>query len=154
MYKCACIENAKENYCSEMYGTITNYNNHNHTPLPNLKVIEATNQVIPEEQAEENKVTVYTFSTQRNKSENLINKFKNLAINNIGNDLINKVANLTINDIRKNLIDKVENLTINDIGKNSNGATVSDEQVQFVGDSARISHQTLLSNCIPRIRHE
>ena len=61
---------------------------------------------------------------------------------------------MTIHDVGKNLIDKVKNLTINNVGNNSNGATVSDVQVQFAGDSARIYHQKLLNVWMIGIRYE
>ena len=61
---------------------------------------------------------------------------------------------MTINGIGKNPIEKVANLTINDVRTYLNGATVSDVQIQFAGDSDRISHQKLLSGGIIGIRHE
>ena len=50
----------------EMYDTITNYNDQNHTPLSNAKNKESINHVILEKKAEENNVTFDTFITQRN----------------------------------------------------------------------------------------
>ena len=67
-----------------------------------------------EEQAEENNVTVFMFISQKNKSEDLINRVANMKINKVGNYLIKKFANMTIhNKARDVLIDKVANLTIN-----------------------------------------
>ena len=37
-YECVCMKNAKEKYWSEIYDTITNYNDWNHTPLSNAKI--------------------------------------------------------------------------------------------------------------------
>ena len=45
-------------------------------------------------------------------------------------------------------------MTINDVGNDSNGATASDVQVHFLGDSAGISHKNLLSGRMIGIRHE
>ena len=84
----------------------------------------------------------------------MINKNKNLTINDGGNNPINKVANFTINNDKNNLINKFANLTINNVGNGSNGATTSDIQVQFAGDSAEIYHQNLLSRRMIGIRHE
>ena len=137
-----------------MHDTIPNYNDRNHMSLSNAKIREANDKVILEHQVEENNVAVDMFSPQRNKSDNLIDKVQNLTINNVGNDLIEKVANLTINDIGNNLIDKVTNLTINGVGNDSNRAIASDVQVQFLGDSAGISHQNLFSGRMIGIRHE
>ena len=64
------------------------------------------------------------------------------------------MVNLTINNTGNNLIKKAANLTINDSRNNSNRATASDVQVQFVGDSAGIFHQNLLSRRMIEIRHE
>ena len=75
---------------------------------------------------------------------NLIDKVTNLIINKVGNYLIEKVAYLTINNVGNILIKKSANLTINDTGNDSNIANASDLQVQFVGNSAGISHQNLL----------
>ena len=67
-----------------------------------------------EEQAEENNVTVFMFISQKNKSEDLINRVANMKINKVGNYLIKKFANMTIhNKAGDVLIDKVANLTIN-----------------------------------------
>ena len=54
-----------------------------------------------EEKTEANNGTVDTFSPQRSESENIINKVKNLTINDVGNDMIDKVADLKINDARR-----------------------------------------------------
>ena len=51
MYECACMVNAKVKYWGEMYDTITNYNDHNYTPLSNVNIIEAIYQVMLEDQA-------------------------------------------------------------------------------------------------------
>ena len=90
---------------------------------------------------------VDTFSTQINKSENLIEKVANLTINNeVGNDLIEKVVNFTINnEVANNLIDKVTNMTIKNVGNDLNGENASDLQVQFAGNTGTIPHQNLLS---------
>ena len=40
MYDRACMENAKYKYWTEMYDTITNYNDWNHTPLSNTNIRE------------------------------------------------------------------------------------------------------------------
>ena len=84
----------------------------------------------------------------------LVCSVSNLTINDAGNYLINKIENLTINDIINYLIIKVVNLTINDATNDSNGGTMSDVKVQFVGNSAGISHQNLLSGPIIWIRNE
>ena len=63
-YKCPYMKNTKGNYWSEMYDTITNYNDRNHTPLSKAKIREAVNQVILEEKVESNNVLVDTFSPQ------------------------------------------------------------------------------------------
>ena len=93
------MENVKDNYWTEIYDTITNYNERNHTPLSNANIREAIDKVILEEQAEEDNATVDTFSPQRNKSDDLIENSVNLTINNkVGDNLIDKVANFTINN--------------------------------------------------------
>ena len=73
-----------------MYDTITNYNDWNHTPLPNKNNRETIDQLMIEEKTRANNVTVDTLSSQIYKSEKLINKFANLTINDVGNDLIDK----------------------------------------------------------------
>ena len=88
-YERACMANAKEKYRSEMYDTITKYNDQHHTPLSNVNIIEAIDQVTREKQSEANNATVDMFCPQRNESENLINKVANLTINDVENDLIN-----------------------------------------------------------------
>ena len=128
-----------------MIDTITNYNDRNNIPLSNANIRESINQVILEEQAKADNITVDTFSTHRNKGEYLIDKVANLTINDVRNDMIEKVANLTITDVKNNLMNKVANLPINNIRRDSNRATVSDVQVQFTGNSAIIFHQNLLS---------
>ena len=61
-----------------MYDTITKYNGQHHTPLPNVDIREVINQVTRKEEAESNNTTVDTFITQRNESDNIINKPENL----------------------------------------------------------------------------
>ena len=85
-----------------MYDTITNYNDWNHTPLYNVNIREAIDQVIMEEQAEEKNITVNTSSPQRNKIDNIIEIFLNLTTNDVRNDFIEKkVVNLIINGVGK-----------------------------------------------------
>ena len=127
-----------------MYVTITNNNDRNHALLSNAKIREAIDQLILEYQSEANNFTVDTFSPQINESDNLIKEVINLTINEVRNNLIDKVANLTIINFGNNLIKKVANFAIDYVRNNSNGATASDVQVQFVGNSAGISHQNLL----------
>ena len=67
-----------------MYDTIANYNDRNLTPLPNVKIIESTYQVMTEEQVESNNVTFDTFSPERNEREDMINKITYLKANNFG----------------------------------------------------------------------
>ena len=135
----ACTKNSKDNDWAEIYDTTKNYNDRNHTPLSNSKIRETTDKVILEEQAETSNVTVDTFILQRNEGDSLINKVKNLTINNkSGNDLINKVTNIKIKDV----------------GNNLNGLNASDIQVQFSGDPAGIYHQNLLSIREIGIRHK
>ena len=67
-----------------MYDTIANYNDRNLTPLPNVKIIESTYQVMTEEQVESNDVTFDTFSPERNEREDMINKITYLKANNFG----------------------------------------------------------------------
>ena len=62
MYEHACMENVKNDYWTEMYDVITNYNVRNHTPLSNLKIIEAIDKLIMEKQAEANNFMADTFS--------------------------------------------------------------------------------------------
>ena len=105
------------------------YNNHHHIPLFNVKIRQLFDQVISEENAEANNVTFDAFVPHRNKSDNIFNKIANFPISDVRNDTINKVGNLSINNVRND----------------SNGSTVSDVKVKFAIDSARISHQNLLS---------
>ena len=91
-----------------MYDTITKYNDHNYTLLSNVKIREAIDQVMREEESEANKGMVDTFSTQRNVSEDLINKVSNLTINNMGNNITNKVADFKIKNVGNYLINKVK----------------------------------------------
>ena len=88
---------------------------------------------------------VDTFSTQRNKSENIINKVVNFAINDIGNYSINEVEIFKINDVRNFIINKVAKLIVNYVGNYSNRANVRYVKVQFAVDSGGIFHQNLLS---------
>ena len=44
-YECVCMENANNKHWTEMYDTITNYNDWNNTPLSNVKIREAIVQV-------------------------------------------------------------------------------------------------------------
>ena len=76
------MENLKDKYWTEMYDTITNYNERNHAPLSNSSIRESIDKVMLEEQAESDNATVDTFSPQRNKSAYLIKKVVNLTINN------------------------------------------------------------------------
>ena len=115
------------------------------------------NQVTREEESEANKVTVYRFSSKRNRSDNLnnlITKFAKLTTNNIRTNIINEVVNLTINDVRNNTINKVANLIINYVRNVSNRATMRDVQVQFLGDPDGISYHSLLSGYMFGIRQE
>ena len=98
-----------------MYDTITNHNDWNRTSLYNVKIRKLINQVMLEEQAEANNATVNTLIPQRKESEDMINNFMNLKVNEVGNYLINKWTNLTINVVKKNLINKATKLTINDV---------------------------------------
>ena len=50
-YECPCVENLKENYWVEMYDTITKYNDRHNTPVSNVKIREAINQVTREEKS-------------------------------------------------------------------------------------------------------
>ena len=59
------MKNTKEKYWSEMYDTITNYNDRNYTPLSNTNIREAIDKEIMEEQAEANNATVDAFNPQR-----------------------------------------------------------------------------------------
>ena len=110
---------AKEKCWSKCHQIITSYNDHNDTPLSNVKIREAINQIILEYRviSEADTITVDTFmvSLQINESEDLINKFANLKIN-IGNEnnLIDKVGN------KNDIIDKVATMIINDVGNNLN----------------------------------
>ena len=54
MYERVCMENSKDGYWIEIYDTITNYNDRNHTPLSNAKIIEAIDKLMLEEQARSN----------------------------------------------------------------------------------------------------
>ena len=104
-----------------------------------MKIGESIDKVMIKEQAEENSITVDTFSPMRNESENIINQVKNLTIHDIINDLIDKFADMAINDTVNDMISCVANLTnktINDIGNNLNGANASVVQVQFLVDPA------------------
>ena len=78
------MKNTKEKYWSEMYDTITNYNEWNHTLLSNANIREEINQLILEEQSEANNIMIDMFSPQRNQSDDLINKVANLTINDVG----------------------------------------------------------------------
>ena len=98
-----------------MYDTITNHNDWNRTSLYNAKIRKLINQVMLEEQAEANNATVNTLIPQRKESEDMINNFMNLKVNEVGNYLINKWTNLTINVVKKNMINKATKLTINDV---------------------------------------
>ena len=80
-YEHACMENVKDKYCMEMYNTITNYNDRNHKPLSNANIREVIDKLILEQQAELNNIMVDTFSPQRKKSENMIDKVANLTKN-------------------------------------------------------------------------
>ena len=78
---------------SEMYDTITNYNDRNNTQLPSAKIREAIYKLMLEEQEEANNIKVDKFSPHINEGDYLIGKVANLTINDVGNDLINKFAN-------------------------------------------------------------
>ena len=62
-----------------MYDTITNHNDRNHTQLYYANITEAIYQVMLEEQAEVNSLTVDMFSSQRNESDKIFNKVTNLT---------------------------------------------------------------------------
>ena len=74
-----------------MYNTIPNYNDRNHTSLSSTKIREVIDKVMLEYQTELNDATVDTFSPQKNKSEDLIDKVTNLTIKDVGNGLIKKL---------------------------------------------------------------
>ena len=119
------MANEKEKHWRGMYDTITKYNYKHSTQLSNVKITEVIDQVMVDEESEADNVTVDMLSPQRNRSDNL-------------NDLINELTSLTINDV----------------GKYSNGATMSDLQVQFSGDPSGFSHQNLLSDRVIGTRQE
>ena len=52
------------------------------------------------------------------------------------------------------MINKVENLTINEVRNDSNRASLSELQFQYVVNTAGISHQNLLSSRKIEIRHK
>ena len=65
-YERACRESSIENYMIEMYDTITNYNEMNHTPLSNTNIREAIDKIFLEEQAKGKNTTVDMCRSQRN----------------------------------------------------------------------------------------
>ena len=97
-YEQACIESVKGKDWSKFHHNITNHNDRNDIPLYNVKIREAINKVMMEEQVitESNNITVDTFMgiPQRKRGEYMIIKVTNLKIN-IGNnnDMIDKVIN-------------------------------------------------------------
>ena len=123
------MANVKDKYWTEMYNTITNYNDRNHTPLSNVKIAEAIDKIILEEQAEANNNTVDTFITTRNESNNLFNKIESFTIDDVGKNLINKFAKMKINDVRDDLIGCVVNMTINYVKNDLYIVNASDVQV-------------------------
>ena len=92
------METSREKAYTEMFNTLTDYNDHNNTPLSNANILESIRKVIEEESiVDANNVTTDTFSHASNSkredahaiftSENL-DKFT---------ELIDTVNNLTIN---------------------------------------------------------
>ena len=65
--KRACMTNSKEKYYTEIYRTLTDYNDRNNTPLSNAKTQEEMRKVIEEESiSDSNNVTADTFSNASN----------------------------------------------------------------------------------------
>ena len=63
----ACITTARYRYSTEMYKTLTDYNDRNNEPLLNDNIREAISKVIEEESiSDTNNVTVDTFSHTSN----------------------------------------------------------------------------------------
>ena len=61
-YERVCMANEKDKYWTEMYYTITDYNELNHTPFSSAKIRKELDKVMLEEQAEPNNTTVDIFS--------------------------------------------------------------------------------------------
>ena len=95
----ACMATSRDKYYTEMFKTLTDYNNHNNTPLSNSKTQQAIRKSIKEESnADSSNITAHTFSHESNtqryyenaiftsekldKSDELVDTVKNLTINN------------------------------------------------------------------------
>ena len=148
------MANDKDNDWTEMYDTITDYNNQNQKPLSNMKIREAIDKLMLEEQAEANNVMVDMFIQQRNRSEDIIGCVTNMTRNDSRNDLIDKSTNMKMNDVRKDLVVCVANLTINDASNYLNGVKATDIQAQFAGNQSGKPPQNLFSSQMIGIRHE
>ena len=98
-YKQSFIAASSENYYTEIFNNLTDYNDRSNMPLSNSKIQEAIYKVIEEESIDDaNNFTAYAFSlasnTQRwntnaiftseklDESEELVDQVKNLKINN------------------------------------------------------------------------
>ena len=62
MYKGACKENVKGKYWKGFYDTIIKYNDKHYTTLSNVRIRGSINQVMREEEAKPNNLTVDTLS--------------------------------------------------------------------------------------------
>ena len=61
------METSRDNYYTEMFNTLTDYNDRNNTPLSNLNIWEAIRKVIEEESiADANNAAMNTFGYASN----------------------------------------------------------------------------------------
>ena len=95
----SCMANSKNNYYTEIFNTLTDYNERNNTPLINSNIIKAIRKFMEEESlTDANNVTADTFSHDSSaQRENANAIFTNEKLDK-SYELVDAVMNLTIDD--------------------------------------------------------
>ena len=93
------MANSKNNYYTEIFNTLTDYNERNNTPLINSNIIKAIRKFMEEESlTDANNVTADTFSHDSSaQRENANAIFTNEKLDK-SYELVDAVMNLTIDD--------------------------------------------------------
>ena len=113
-------------YYTEMFKTLTDYNNHNNTPSYNASIRKEIRKVIEDESIlDANNVTADTFShTFNTKGDNANTIFTSEKLDKSG-ELVDAVKNLTFNDAKY---------------YESNKANTSDSQVYLTRNTETVAH--------------
>ena len=119
-YQQASRANLKEDYCTKLYNTITDFNDSNNMPLSSLNIPEAYLRVMREDE----EVSIMDSTTVT------ADVFSNASISQRENSNVIFASEKLENS--DNLVDLVANMEINNVRYDLNTATASDAQVEFV----------------------